>query len=128
MWRIVREPFLTNGAVGVKQGGGDLPEGLLVSTNYFVNPEWLFPTPSDAASWEGLTRRSNLIALCEAARGRIDDGAMLKIIETPLKDGGAMNELTVFQMVMVPQRGMLWLRVIGGAGWTQIDLYSYLQN
>ena len=45
---------------------------LLVSTNYFVNPDWLFPTPSDAAFWEGLTRRANLIALCEAAKGQID--------------------------------------------------------
>ncbi len=114
--------------IGVKRGGGDLPDGLLVSTNYFVNPDWLFPTPSDAASWEGLTRRSNLIALCEAARGQIDDRAMLEIIGTPLKDGGAMNELTVFQMVMVPETGMLWLRVICGTGWSQIDLSGFLHG
>ena len=56
--------------VDVKQGGNDLPEGLLVSTNYYVNPDWEFDVPSDEASWEGLTRRSNLIALCEAAKGK----------------------------------------------------------
>ena len=111
--------------VGVKRGGSDLPEGLLVSTNHFVNPEWLFATPSDASSWESLTRRSNLIALCEAARGKIDDRKMLEIVETAVKDGGAMNELTVFQMV--PETNMLWLRVIGGSGWTQIDLSGFLQ-
>ena len=101
---------------------------LLVSTNYFVNPDWLFPTPSDAASWEGLTRRANLIALCEAAKGQIDSGKMLGIIGTPLAEGGAMNELTVFQMVTVPETGMLWLRVIGGAGWMQIDLSDFLHE
>ena len=62
------------------------------------------------------------------SQGQIDDRAMLEIIGTPLKDGGAMNELTVFQMVMVPETGMLWLRVIGGAGWTQIDLSGFLHG
>lgn len=114
--------------VGVKRGGTDLPDGLLVSTNYFVNPEWLFPVPSDTASWEGLTRRSNLIKLCETAQEQIDESVMLDIIGTPLEEGGAMNELTVFQMVMVPDAGMLWLRVIGGAGWTQINLSAFLQD
>ena len=44
------------------------------------------------------------------------------------EQGGALNELTVFQMVMIPETGMLWLRVIGGAGWTQIDLSSFLSE
>ena len=50
------------------------------------------------------------------------------IIGRPLAEGGAMNELTVFQMVTVPETGMLWLRVIGGAGWTQIDLSGFLHE
>ena len=53
---------------------------------------------------------------------------MLEIIGTALEDGGAMNELTVFQMVMIPETGRLWLRVIGGAGWTQIDLSGFLSE
>ena len=113
--------------IGVKQGGADLPEGLLVSTNYYVNSEWLFATPSDAASWEGLTRRKNLISLCEASKGQIDEHIMMDIIETPLEKGGAQNELTVFQIVAVPETRMMWLRVIGGADWTQIDLSGFLE-
>lgn len=113
--------------IGVKQGGADLPEGLLVSTNYYVNPDWLFKTPSDTASWEGLTRRNNLISLCEAAKGQIDEQKMMSIIETPLEEGGAQNELTVYQMVAVPETRMLWLRVIDGADWTQIDLSGFLE-
>ena len=113
--------------VGFRPGGTDLPDGLLVSTNHFVNPEWLFAVPSDEASWQGLTRRKNLIALSENAKGGIDAQKMIGIVETPVEDGGAMNELTVFQMVVVPESRDLWIRVIGGSGWTQIGLSGFLQ-
>ena len=112
--------------IGYKVGGADLPDGLLVSTNYYVNEDWLFYTPTDAASWEGLTRRKNLITLCENAKGKIDARKMMEIIETPEKDGGAQNKLTVYQMVVVPETKTMWIRVIGGAGWTQIDLSGFL--
>ena len=112
--------------IDVKRGEKDLPEGLLVSTNYYVNPDWLFVTPSDEASWEGLTRRSNLIKLCEAEKGKMTEEKMMRIIETPIKDGGAENELTVYQLVVVPGTMTMWLRVIGGSDWTPIDMGSFL--
>lgn len=114
--------------VGCKQGGTDLPEGLLVSTNYYVNPDWLFAKPSDGASFDSITRRHNLIALCEAEKGRIDAAKMREIIETPLEDGGAAIDLTVYQMVVIPETQMLWLNVIGGSGWTKVDLSGFLQH
>ena len=52
---------------------------------------------------------------------------MIEIVETAVEDGGAMNELTVFQMVVVPESRNLWIRVIGGSGWAQIDLSGFLQ-
>ncbi len=52
-----------------------------------VNPDWQFTTPSDAACWKGITRRNNLIKLCEASKGTIDYQKMQQIIETPLNDG-----------------------------------------
>ena len=113
--------------VGFRTGGSDLSDGLLVSTNYYVNPEWLFAVPSDEASWQGLTRRKNLIALSEQAKGGIDAQKMMEIVETPVEDGGAMNELTVFQMVVIPESKNLWIRVIGGSGWTQVDLSGFLR-
>ena len=112
--------------IGVKKGNTDLPDGLLVSTNYYVNPDWLFNTPSDAASWQALTRRNNLITLCENAKGTIDARKMQEIIETTVEDGGAMNELTMYQMVVIPEAKTLWLNVVGGPGWTQIDLSGVL--
>ena len=112
--------------IGAKTGNTDLPDGLLVSTNYYVNPDWPFTTPSDASCWEGLTRRSNLITLSEKSKGKIDAKQMQEIIETPVEKGGAMNELTMYQLVMVPETKMLWLQVVGGPEWTQIDLSGFL--
>ena len=114
--------------VGVKTGGADLPEGLLVSTNYYVNPEWLFKVPSDNACWYGQTRRSNLISLCESSKGKIDAHKMMEIVSTSLENGGAMNELTVYQMVVIPETKTLWLRVTGASDWLQIDLSRFLQG
>ena len=112
--------------IDVRRGENDLPEGLLVSTNYYVNPDWLFAKPSDETSWDGLTRRSNLIRLCEAEKGKMTEEKMMRIIETPIKEGGAENELTVYQLVVVPGTMTLWIRVIGGSDWTPVDLGSFL--
>ncbi len=112
--------------VDVKRGGGNLPDGLMVSTNYYVNPDWLFVPPSDALCWEGITRRNNLILLCEASKGAIDAQKMKEIIATPLSEGGAMNQLTVYQMVVTPETKTVRLRVIGGEGWLKIDLSGFL--
>ena len=112
--------------IGVKTGNTDLPDGLLVSTNYYVNPDWLISTPTDANSWEGLTRRSNLITLCENSKGKIDAKQMQEIIEPPLENGGAMNDMTMYEIVIIPETRMLWLQVIGGSEWTQIDLSGFL--
>ncbi|MCR4583333.1 MAG: hypothetical protein K5764_07240 [Prevotella sp.] len=115
--------------VGVKHGDGILPEGLMVSTNYFVNPDWLFVQPTDAQCWNGITRRNNLISLCETSKGSVDVEKMKEIIATKLEEGGAMNPMTVFQMVVTPESKSLWLRVTGGEeSWLQVDLAGFLQG
>ncbi len=114
--------------IGVKNGEQELPEGLLVSNNYYVNPEWLFATPSDEGSWKALTRRENLISLCEEQKGKLDEKNMMEIIDKTVEEGGAKNELTVYQMVVVPKTKTLWLQITGGSSWTQIDLNSFLES
>ncbi len=113
--------------IDVKHGEGFLPEGLMVSSNYYLNPEWLFTPPTDEACWNGITRRNNLILLCEAAKGAIDEEKMTQIIATPYQDGGAVTQLTVYQMVVTPETKTIKLRVIGGEGWLKIDLAGFLQ-
>ncbi|MCR5731944.1 MAG: C45 family peptidase [Sphaerochaetaceae bacterium] len=114
--------------IGVKNGEDSLPEGLIVSSNYYVNPEWEFPVPTDENSWASISRRNNLINLCESMKGELDAEKMMKIIETDLQDGGAKNELTVYQIVVVPETLQLWVRVIDAPEpkWEAIDLASYL--
>ncbi len=111
--------------IGVKHGGEDLSDGLLVSTNYFVNDEWLFAVPSDDQSWDGITRRNNLINLCESNKGKIDEKSMMEIIDKTEEEGGAKNKLTVYQLVLVPKTKTLWLQITGGSKWTKIDLDSF---
>ena len=113
---------------GVKHGEQSLPDGLLASTNHYVNPEWEYPVPTDETSWNALTRRDNLIALCEAEKGSIDVPAMQRIIDTAEQDGGARNELTVYQIVAVPETLTLWVRVIHSPepAWEKIELSGFL--
>lgn len=115
--------------IGVKHGEDALEEGLLVSTNYYLNPDWEFPIPSDEASWQGITRRNNLISLCEENKGKIDENCMMDIIETSVDDGGAMSDLTVFQLVVIPGTFTIWVRVVDSpnAEWTQIDLSAWMK-
>ncbi|MBO4424641.1 MAG: hypothetical protein J5768_03915 [Spirochaetales bacterium] len=115
--------------IDVKHGESENPEGLLVSTNYFLNPEWDFPVPSDADSWNAISRRDNLLKLLEAKKGSVDVSVMQDIITTPLEDGGAMLDLTVYQLVVVPETFELWIRVIDADddAWFSVDLLSLLK-
>ena len=113
---------------GVRHGEDALPDGLLVSTNYYLNPDWEFPEPTDEQSWMGLTRRSNLIALCEAEKGHLDAESMQRIIDVSVENGGARNELTVYQLVVEPETLTVWIRVVHSpdADWEKIDLNGVL--
>ena len=115
--------------IDVKHGESENPEGLLVSTNYFLNPEWDFPVPSDADSWNAISRRDNLLKLLEAKKGSVDVSVMQDIIATPFEDGGAMLDLTVYQLVVVPETFELWIRVIDADddAWFSVDLLSLLK-
>ncbi len=113
---------------GAKHGEASLPEGLVVSTNYYVNEEWEFAVPTDETSWNSISRRNNLISLCEQSKGQIDAEQMMRIIGTDYNDGGAMNEFTVYQLVVIPRTLQIWVRVIDAQEprWEAIDLRDHL--
>lgn len=113
---------------GVKRGDKEKPDDLIVSTNYYLNPEWEYPDPSDEECWEGITRRNNLIKLSNAAKGKIDAKKMMEIIATPIKKGGAEDDLTVYQLVVIPENLDIWVRVTDSPNpvWTCIDLSGIL--
>ena len=111
-----------------KRGDAGNGEALLVSSNYFLNPDWTYPVPEDKNSWMGKTRRDGLLALCRAQKGTIDVEVMKRIIATEMKDGGAANTFTVYQIVTVPRTRDMWIRVVDRGDWVKIDLADYLET
>lgn len=39
-----------------------------------------------------------------------------------------MNSLTLYQIVVIPETFTLYLKIVGGSDWTEIDLKSFLVN
>lgn len=112
--------------VGCKKGCQNMPDGLLLSTNHYQNSEWDLAHPTDQTSWLSFLRLNNLRKQCDAEKGMLDPQKMMKIMQTDEDHGGSANALTVYQYVVVPKTMQLWLRIIGAADWTPIDLKSFL--
>ena len=105
---------------GVKRSDGE-NEGLLVSTNHFVHPDWDFPLPSEDDS--SMVRRRNLLALGEKYKGQFDDRKMMEVLDTMLEDGGATKSAeTIFQIVAVPEKLQMWVKIRDQQDWTLINL------
>lgn len=101
-------------------------EGFLVMTNHYVSEEWDFAKPSDEASWGSFTRCANLKALAERHKGQIDAEKMCQIMQTPIEQGGACHECTVYQMVLEPATLTLWIQITGVTTWQKVEMSKYL--
>lgn len=110
---------------GARRADSCAPKGLLASTNHYLHPDWPFPLPADGESWQSITRRKNLLAIAEAGKGRFDAAVMCAALDRRIEDGGVTDELTVYQLVAVPERRALWIKVTGASEWTEIDLGSF---
>lgn len=120
-----------NGAVsfewstsGVKVRQPD-KDGLLVATNAFFDPSW-GQTPEDGVDFV-VTRRTNLLALAEKYKGKFTPEVMMKVISTPLEEGGAFRapNLTSYEIVAQPETLTMWLRIPEYQDWVKVDLKQY---
>lgn len=120
-----------NGAVsfewstsGVKVRQPD-KDGLLVATNAFFDPSW-GQTPEDGVDFV-VTRRTNLLALAEQDKGKFTPEVMMKVISTPLEEGGAFRapNLTSYEIVAQPETLTMWLRIPEYQDWVKVDLKQY---
>lgn len=111
---------------GVKRSDGQTPDGLTVGTNHYVNPEWEFPVPSDAESWDSQTRRANILTLAEEYKGKIDVERMKVIMSTPMEEGGPRHPWTRYQMVVEPAGLNMHLKLSCNDSWTELPMYQYL--
>lgn len=110
---------------GVRRGDGTTGDGLMVSTNHYVNAGWPFAEPEDEASWNSITRRRNLIRKAEEYKGCIDVERMKEIMSTPLEEGGPMHSLTRYQIVAVPEDLTLHIHIPSIGKWVELDMREY---
>lgn len=111
---------------GVHRGDKQTPEGLLVSSNHYVHPDWPFCTPTDEESWLSISRRCHLLQQAEQHKGHIDVERMQQIMMTPIEEGGPHHPYTRYQMVVVPADMTLRLRIPNLTDWAEIPLMTYL--
>ncbi|MCX5679490.1 MAG: C45 family autoproteolytic acyltransferase/hydrolase [Candidatus Omnitrophica bacterium] len=97
--------------------------GLIVTTNHFIDPSWKRPSLSHHAYGMTEERLANLISLGEEHKGKIDAKKMRELLDIGLDEGGATHsDKTIFQMVAVPIELKIWLKVPGYQDWTEVDL------
>lgn len=99
--------------------------GLMVATNHFTEPSWGLPRPDDEKFWWTRTRRQNLLNLAEHFKGNIDVTRMKKILNTRLEDLGATTDGTVYQIIALPGRMELSLKIPDMTDWTDIPIGDF---
>lgn len=101
--------------------------GLTVLTNHFTEFSWGLPRPDDKTFWMTRTRRQNLLTLAKHFKGAINEAVMKDIMDTRMEDLGATTDMTVYQLVAVPERFELWFKIPGAQDWSLIDMRALLK-
>ena len=101
-------------------------EGLLASTNHFLDPSWGIdpPTPDkDAENGWTVARLTNGLNWAYAQKGQADVYAMKDILSKEIAaEKGLCSANTIYQVIAVPQTFTVWLRAPGYFEWQVIDL------
>lgn len=111
----------------VKRRESHSRQGLTVLSNHFTEFSWGLPRPDDKTYWMTRTRRQNLLELAKHLKGTIDSRVMMKMMDTRIEDLGATTDMTVYQMVVVPERFELWFKIPGVQEWTEINMKEFLR-
>ena len=101
-----------------------------MSTNFFANTSWghEIPPPTDPATWEGVTRRNNLLNLTSKLT-EIDLDAMKGLMQVDINDGGGFWNMTIYQIIFQPQNNHISLRrsYTEKKEWVDINLNDFYQ-
>lgn len=104
-------------------------EGIIVSTNHFVNPDWGIAGINDKMMGWTIKRRDNLLALGEKFKGQFDENKMMEVFDTTIDNGGATPPgAASYQIVAVPAKFVMWLKAPGSYDWTKADLSKILAD
>lgn len=113
---------------GVRRGDVMTKDGLMISTNHYVNPGWHFTVPTDDISWNSISRRSNLANKAEEYKGRIGVEKMKEIMSTPLEAGGPMHSLTRYQIVAAPEDMILHINIPSNGKWVELKMNDFFHR
>jgi len=103
----------------------DGTNGLLASTNHFVDPSWsgLQPIKPGEEGAFTLERYANLMTLGEQYKGGMNANVMMEIFDRTIEEGGpTFEDGTRYQIVAQPAQCTLWLKARGYSGWERMDL------
>ncbi len=113
-------------ASGMKRRSGD-KDGILISTNHFAHPSWSRPALLPGSYVMTLERRANLLSLGEKHKGKFNIQKMKDVLDTTVDKGGATHVgQTTFQMIIVPDRLEMYVKIPDFQDWTEFDLKSPL--
>lgn len=108
------------------RGDTTTPDGLMLMTNHYVCPDWEFATPTDADSWDSISRREAILAFAAQRKGTIDAATMRTYMRVPVASGGPkLNDLDMYQLVVEPAQRLFWLNIPGVLDWAPVDLKKY---
>ncbi|MED7818661.1 MULTISPECIES: C45 family peptidase [unclassified Francisella] len=97
------------------------PGSNFVVTNNFLSPEWenLIPKPNAKSMDLSVTRRENLENLINSYQ-TIDIPTAEKIMDKKVKNGGAKNLYTIYQIIYDTKTKDLYLNLEDNKGWREI--------
>jgi hypothetical protein len=93
-----------------------------VSTNYFLNQNWQnIPKPNNINTWEGLTRRKNLLKLI-SKEDLFTISGFEALMDKGIINGGAKWAPTIYQIIFDSKNQILYLKTKSMTSWQQINL------
>ena len=110
-----------------KERGGQ-KDGLLITTNHFIEPTWDLKTPEGISTHESadaqdsIMRYKGLLSLGEQHKGEIDAEVMKEIFDVPIGEGGPTRPTTTYQFVAVPAELQLWVKACNYQDWVPVEL------
>lgn len=102
---------------------------VFVSTNFYLSDAWQgIPNPSDDTTWLGVTRRNNLLKLA-AAQNIFDIDNFKTLMDTDIKNGGAVWPYTIYQIIFDTSNNVLYTKVNNlSNNWVPINVGSITKH
>jgi len=118
---VVSYEFSSNSILGMKDK--EYKNDVFVSTNFFLDERWKgLPEPTDDTTWQGVTRRKNLLATA-AIKETFDINSFQKLMDLDINHGGAVWDLTIYQIIFDPSNQSLYIKTNNeSSNWNKIPL------